>query len=60
MPYVVRLAGEGVHAALSADPGFMAGLSVAAGQLTSEPVAADQGREYVSPHEALASVPATA
>jgi alanine dehydrogenase len=46
-----------VHGALSADPGFMAGLSVAAGRLTSEPVALDQGREYVPPEQALALVP---
>ena len=60
MPYVIKLAGEGVHAALGADPGFLDGLSVAAGKLTSAPVAEDQGREYVSPTEALGSVPAAA
>jgi alanine dehydrogenase len=57
MPYLVKLASDGVHGALSADPGFMAGLSVAAGRLTSEPVALDQGREYVPPEQALALVP---
>ena len=56
MPYVVKLAGEGLHAALGSDPGFLEGLSVAAGQLTSEPVAADQGREYVAPADALAAL----
>jgi alanine dehydrogenase len=60
MPYVIKLAADGVHRALESDPGFMDGLSVAAGKLTSEPVAADQGREYVAPQEALASVPAAA
>src|SRR3954449_5371579 len=34
MPYVVKLADEGVHRALGADPGFMKGLNVAAGKLT--------------------------
>src|SRR5581483_4727087 len=46
MPYVVKLAEQGVHRALGSDPGFMAGLNVAAGQLTSEPVARDQQREF--------------
>ncbi len=56
MPYVVKLAADGVHRALESDAGFLAGLSVAAGKLTSEPVASDQGREYVAPERALASV----
>jgi alanine dehydrogenase len=60
MPYVIKLATDGVHRALASDTGFMDGLSVAAGKLTSEPVAVDQGREYVPPQEALASVPAAA
>jgi alanine dehydrogenase len=60
MPYVIKLATEGVHRALTSDPGFLEGLSVAAGKLTSEPVALDQGREYVPPSEALASIPAAA
>ena len=49
-----------MHAALASDPGFMTGLNVAAGQLTYEPVARDQGLEYYPPQEALASVPALA
>jgi alanine dehydrogenase len=60
MPYVLKLADQGVHRALSSDPGFLVGLSVAAGQLTSEPVGRDQGRSYVPPAEALRSVPAAA
>src|SRR3954468_11658747 len=58
MPYVVRLADQGVHQALGADPGFMKGLNVAAGRVTYEPVATDQGLDYLPPDEALASVPA--
>ena len=58
MPYVIKLANEGVHAALGADPGFMRGLNVAAGRLTYEPVARDQGLEFTPPHEALAAVAA--
>ncbi|HEY6888593.1 MAG TPA: alanine dehydrogenase, partial [Solirubrobacter sp.] len=53
MPYVVKLATEGVEGALTSDPGFMAGLNVAAGKVTYEPVARDQGREYTAPAEAL-------
>jgi alanine dehydrogenase len=60
MPYIVRLAQEGVHAALQADPGFMRGLNVAAGQVTYEPVARDQGLDFTAPEEALAKVPAAA
>jgi alanine dehydrogenase len=60
MPYVVKLATDGVHGALSADAGFMKGLNVAAGKCTYEPVARDQGLELTSPEEALASVAAAA
>jgi alanine dehydrogenase len=54
MPYVVKLADRGVLGALSSDPGFMAGLNVAAGQITYEPVAHDQGLPFTAPHDALA------
>jgi alanine dehydrogenase len=60
MPYVVKLATEGVHAALASDPGFMEGLNVAAGAVTYEPVARDQGLTYTPPREALAKVAAAA
>jgi alanine dehydrogenase len=58
MPYVLRLADEGVHRALAADAGFMAGLNIAAGRLTYEPVARDQGLEYTLAQDALEAVPA--
>ena len=58
MPYVVKLADLGAHEALAGDPGFMKGLNVAAGRLTYEPVARDQGLEYTPPEEALAAVAA--
>jgi alanine dehydrogenase len=58
MPYVVKLSEQGVHAALGSDPGFMQGLNVAAGRLTYEPVARDQGLEFTAPQDALAAVPA--
>ena len=57
MPFVVRLADRG-PAALADDPGFMAGLNVAAGRVTYEPVARDQGLEHTPPQEALALVDA--
>jgi alanine dehydrogenase len=58
MPYVVKLATEGVHRALGDDPGFMRGLNVAGGKLTSEPVARDQGLEHTPAEDALAALPA--
>ena len=57
MPYVLKLADRGVKAALASDPGFAKGLNVAAGKVTYEPVAEDQGLEYVSPADALAQAP---
>jgi alanine dehydrogenase len=53
MPYVVRLAEEGAASALAADPGFAAGLNVAAGKVTNEAVARDQGLELTTPVKAL-------
>jgi alanine dehydrogenase len=58
MPYVVRLADEGVQHALASDPGFMNGLNVAAGRLTYEPVARDQGRDHTPPREVLEAMQA--
>ena len=58
MPYLIKLADEGVHRALGSDPGFMRGLNVAAGKLTYEPVARDQGLDYTAPEDALAVIPA--
>ena len=58
MPYVVRLADVGPQRALAADPGFMRGLNVAAGQVTYEPIARDQVLPYTPPEEALDQVTA--
>jgi alanine dehydrogenase len=58
MPYVVRLADLGPHEALTADPGFLRGLNVAAGRVTYEPVADGQGLDWTPPQDALAAVPA--
>jgi alanine dehydrogenase len=59
MPYVVRLAEQGLGA-LRTDPGFLAGLNVAAGQVTYAPVARDQGLEHVPAADALERVAAAA
>jgi alanine dehydrogenase len=56
MPFVVKLADKGPRDALASDPGFMAGLNVAAGRVTYEPVAVDQELEYTPPAEALETV----
>ena len=58
-PYVMGLAGRGVHAAVEADPGLASGVNVVAGQITCAPVADAVGLEHVEVGEALASVPAS-
>jgi alanine dehydrogenase len=57
MPYVVKLATEGVHHALQSDPGLLAGLNVAAGEVTYAPVARDQGIDYTPAETALERTP---
>jgi alanine dehydrogenase len=58
MPFVVKLANQGVVGALRSDPGFLAGLNVSAGKVTYEPVAIAQGLEHVTPQDALAALDA--
>jgi alanine dehydrogenase len=58
MPYVLKLADQGVQRALGSDPGFMLGLNVAAGQVTYAPVAEDQGLAYTPAPDALAALAA--
>jgi alanine dehydrogenase len=58
MPFVIKLAEEGVHRALTSDAGFLDGLNVAAGKLTYEPVARDQGLDYTPARDALEAVAA--
>jgi alanine dehydrogenase len=57
MPYVVKLASDGVHRALQSDPGLLAGLNVAAGEVTYAPVARDQGIDYTPAETALERTP---
>ncbi len=48
LPYLIKLADLGVEEALAADPHFAAGLNVAEGRVTYEPVARDQGLELAA------------
>jgi alanine dehydrogenase len=57
MPYVIKLADQGT-AALDADPGFLAGLNVAAGRVTYAPVAEVVGVEAAPAAETLAQLAA--
>jgi len=53
MPFVVQLAGDGAPRALSANPGFLAGLNVCAGKVTYAPVAEAIGVEPAPAAETL-------
>lgn len=53
LPFVLRLADQGVWQALAADPHLRAGLNVCRGKITHEAVARDLGREYVDPRRFL-------
>jgi alanine dehydrogenase len=55
LPFVIQLADDGPRAALLSDPGLMRGLNIAAGQLTYEPIARDQGLDFTAPYNALAA-----
>jgi alanine dehydrogenase len=58
LPYINALAGDGVHGAVAALPGFKRGVNVAAGAVTYPPVAEATGVEYRDVDEALSAVPA--
>jgi alanine dehydrogenase len=53
MPYVLHLAGAGVHRAVQENPGLARGVNVAAGAVTYAPVAEAVGVPYVPVEEAL-------
>jgi alanine dehydrogenase len=53
LPYVVRLAEEGVQPALKADPGLAAGLNVLDGHVTNDAIARDLELELVPAGEIL-------
>ncbi|HET6447662.1 MAG TPA: alanine dehydrogenase, partial [Conexibacter sp.] len=54
MPYLLKLAGEGAHRALTSDPGFLSGLNICGGKVTYAPVAEVIGVEAAPPAETLA------
>jgi alanine dehydrogenase len=58
LPYLLELADAGPVAALRADPGLAAGLNVAAGKVTQDSVARDQGLEWTAPGDVLAELAA--
>ncbi|MEX2365889.1 MAG: NAD-binding protein, partial [Pseudohongiellaceae bacterium] len=53
LPYVLRLADAGWQKALTADPGFMRGLNIHAGQVCCEAVASAHGLTYVPGEQSL-------
>jgi alanine dehydrogenase len=55
MPFVVQLAGDGAARALSANPGFLAGLNVCDGKVTYAPVAEAIGVDAAPAAETLAA-----
>ncbi len=57
MPYVVHLAGAGVHRAVRECPGLLPGINVAANEVTYAPVAEAAQQPYVPVDEALAELP---
>jgi alanine dehydrogenase len=58
MPYVLHLAGAGVHGATTDNPGLKLGVNVANGEVTYAPVAEAVGVQHVDVDAALAGVPA--
>ena len=55
LPYLVRVAGQGVLGAAAADPALAKGLSTLGGDLTNQPVAEAHGLAYRDPAEVLAA-----
>lgn len=53
LPYIIKLANQGVKAALASDSGLLAGLNVIDGKVTCESVAIAHGLDYVAPEVAL-------
>jgi len=59
LPYVRTLAGRGIRGALMDDAGLLAGLNVAAGQVTEASVASALDYAFVEPAQALAEAHAS-
>jgi alanine dehydrogenase len=58
MPYVVHLAGAGIHAAVAESAGLKLGVNIAGGECTYAPVAEAVGVQHVDVDTALQGVPA--
>jgi alanine dehydrogenase len=58
MPYVLHLAGAGIHTAVAESPGLKLGVNVAGGELTYAPVADAFGMTAADVDTVLAGVPA--
>lgn len=58
MPYILRLADLDVCSALASDPGFLAGLNIAAGRVTYKTIADEQGLESADPASTLRDIAA--
>ena len=56
LPYVLRLAGGGVKAALWSDPYFLSGLNICAGQLTNVAVGVALDIQVAAPELAVAAI----
>jgi alanine dehydrogenase len=53
LPYALKLANNGLKAAVNRDDGLKAGVNTYAGKLTYEAVPVSQGREYTALDELL-------
>jgi alanine dehydrogenase len=53
LPYLIRLADEGIEGAAAADPALAKGLSTLDGSLVSEPVAEAHDLSYTDPEKLL-------
>jgi alanine dehydrogenase len=53
LPYLIRIADEGVEGAVAADPNLAKGLSTLGGELVHGPVAEAHGLPYTDPEKAL-------
>lgn len=56
LPYILRIANQGVRQALEQDPHLLNGLNVCRGKITNPQVAHDRGYEYILPENALSEL----
>jgi alanine dehydrogenase len=53
LPYALQIAHQGLEDAVRSNPGLMAGVNTYKGQVTCEPVAQSQNREFTPVEELL-------